>query len=171
MVAILVSLTVVLLPAALFGIYQETLDLTHRERSGLIGFWNGFKKSLVKSLGWGAINLVVLLVLSTNIWFYYNSQLMSAPTLTIITIIMGVLWIIWQFFSLSCYFLQEEQTLKLAWKNGLVVILKQPFYALIISSVMLALLALSFTVYIPLVLGSIPLMAILGLKAVQATIK
>ncbi|MDD2521603.1 MAG: hypothetical protein PHW11_02110 [Anaerolineaceae bacterium] len=171
LVAILVSLTVVLLPAALFGIYQETLDLTHRERSGLIGFWNGFKKSLVKSLGWGAINLVVLLVLSTNIWFYYNSQLMSAPTLTIITIIMGVLWIIWQFFSLSCYFLQEEQTLKLAWKNGLVVILKQPFYALIISSVMLALLALSFTVYIPLVLGSIPLMAILGLKAVQATIK
>jgi len=37
--------------------------------------------------------------------------------------------------------------------------------------VMLALLVLSFYIYIPLVVGSIPLIAILGLKAVQATIE
>lgn len=171
LVAILASLTIVLLPAALFGIYQEALDLTHRQRSGLLGFWSGFKKYLTKSLGWGLINLIVLLVLGTNVWFYYNSQLVSAPILTVITIIMGVLWIIWQFFSLSCYFLQEEQTFKLAWKNGFVVILKQPLYALIISLVMLALLVLTFYLYIPLVLASIPLIAILGLRAVQATIQ
>jgi uncharacterized membrane protein YesL len=171
LVAILASLTIVLLPAALFGIYQEALDLTHRQRSGLLGFWSGFKKYLTKSLGWGLINLIVLLVLGTNVWFYYNSQLVSAPILTVITIIMGVLWIIWQFFSLSCYFLQEKQTFKLAWKNGFVVILKQPLYALIISLVMLALLVLTFYLYIPLVLASIPLIAILGLRAVQATIQ
>ncbi|MEL7626915.1 MAG: hypothetical protein AAGU15_08665 [Anaerolineaceae bacterium] len=171
LVAILASLTIVLLPAALFGIYQEALDLTHRQRSGLLGFWSGFKKYLTKSLGWGLINLIVLLVLGTNVWFYYNSQLVSAPILTVVTIIMGVLWIIWQFFSLSCYFLQEEQKFKLAWKNGFVVILKQPLYALIISLVMLALLVLTFYLYIPLVLASIPLIAILGLRAVQATIQ
>jgi hypothetical protein len=67
--------------------------------------------------------------------------------------------------------LQEDKTLKVAWKNGFVIILKQPLYAFIISLAMLALLVLSFYVYIPLVLGSIPLIAILGLKAVQATIK
>ena len=171
LVAILLSLTVVLFPAALFGIYQESLDLTHRNRSGLIGFWNGFKQYLTKSLGWGAINLVVILVLVTNIWFYYNSQLVSAPFLTVVTILMGVLWFIWQFFSVSCFFLQENKTFKVAWKNGFVTILKQPLYALIVSMVMLALLVLSFYFYIPLVLGSIPLIAILGLKAVQATIE
>ena len=171
LVAILLSLTVVLFPAALFGIYQESLDLTHRNRSGLIGFWNGFKQYLMKSLGWGAINLVVILILVTNVWFYYNSQLVSAPFLTVVTILMGVLWFIWQFFSVSCFFLQEEKTFKVAWKNGFVTILKQPLYALIVSMVMLALLVLSFYFYIPLVLGSIPLIAILGLKAVQATIE
>src|SRR5690606_20987454 len=116
-------------------------------------------------------NLIVILVLVTNVWFYYNSLLESAPFLTIVTILMGILWLIWQFFSVSCFFLQEEKSLKVAWRNGFVTVLKQPLYALVISLVMLALLALSFTVYIPLVLGSIPLLAILGLKAVQATIK
>src|SRR5690606_20934806 len=123
------------------------------------------------SLGWGGINLLVVLILVTNVWFYYNSQLESAPFLTVVTILMGVLWFIWQFFSVSCFFLQEDKTFKVAWKNGFVTILKQPLYALIISLVMLALLILSFYFYIPLVLASIPLIAILGLKAVQATIE
>jgi len=171
LVAILLSLTIFLFPAAIFGIYQESLDLTHRERSGLMGFWKGFKQYLLKSLVWGGINLLVIFVLVTNVWFYYNSQLESAPFLTIVTIIMGFLWLIWQFFSVSCFFLQQDKTMKVAWRNGFVTILKQPLYALIISLVMLALLLLSFYVYIPLVLGSIPLIAILGLKAVQATIE
>lgn len=171
LVAILLSLTIFLFPAAIFGIYQESLDLTHRERSGLMGFWKGFKQYLLKSLVWGGINLLVIFVLVTNVWFYYNSQLESAPFLTIVTIIMGFLWLIWQFFSVSCFFWQQDKTMKVAWRNGFVTILKQPLYALIISLVMLALLALSFYVYIPLVLGSIPLIAILGLKAVQATIE
>lgn len=171
LVAILLSLTIILLPAAIFGIYQESLDLTHRNRSGLIGFWTGFKQYLLKSLAWGGINLVVILVLVTNVWFYYNSQLEAAPFLTVLTIVMGTLWIIWQFFSLACYFLQEEKTLKVAWRNGFATIVNQPLYALIISLVMLALMVLSFYVYIPLVLGSVPLIAILGLKAVQATIE
>ena len=171
LVAILLSLTIFLFPAAIFGIYQESLDLTHRERSGLMGFWKGFKQYLLKSLVWGGINLLVIFVLVTNVWFYYNSQLESAPFLTIVTSIMGFLWLIWQFFSVSCFFLQQDKTMKVAWRNGFVTILKQPLYALIISLVMLALLVLSFYVYIPLVLGSIPLIAILGLKAVQATIE
>ena len=171
LVAILLSLTIFLFPAVIFGIYQESLDLTPRERSGLMGFWKGFKQYLLKSLVWGGINLLVIFVLVTNVWFYYNSQLESAPFLTIVTIIMGFLWLIWQFFSVSCFFLQQDKTMKVAWRNGFVTILKQPLYALIISLVMLALLVLSFYVYIPLVLGSIPLIAILGLKAVQATIE
>ena len=171
LVAILLSLTVVLFPAALFGIYQESLDLTHRERSGLLGFWRGFKQYLGKSLAWGGVNLVVIFILVTNVWFYYNSLLEVAPFLAVLTIIMASLWLIWQLFSLPCLFLQEDKTLKLAWKNGFAIIVQQPLYALIIALVMLALLTLSFFYYIPLVLGSIPLVAILGLRAVQATIE
>jgi fatty acid desaturase len=80
-------------------------------------------------------------------------------------------WLIWQFYAISCFFLQEEKTLKIAWKNGLAIILLQPGYAIIIAIVMLVLLGLSITTFIPLFLGSVPLIAILGLQAVQATLK
>ncbi len=167
---ILASLTIILLPAALFGVYQETLDLIHNTRTGIGGWWKGFKQHFLKSLLWGLINLVIALVLLTNLWFYYNSEGPAAPLLVILTIIMLVFWLVWQFYSLACFFLQEQASLKLAWKNGFFVILKNPLYTLIISLTMLAILILSFYIYIPLVLGSIPLLTILSLQAVKATI-
>lgn len=168
--AILLSLTVVLAPAAMFGIYQECKDLTHKTRTGLIGFWQGFKSYFKQNLTWGLVNLVFFLILVTNIWFYYKSQFSFAPILTFLMIGLGAFWIVWQTFTLACFYLQEEKALKLAWKNGLAIMLGQPGYALIIGLTMLAILVLSFSVFIPLFLGSLPLLALLAFRAVQATL-
>ena len=167
---ILASLTIILLPAALFGVYQETLDLVHNTRTGISGWWKGFKQYFLKSLLWGLINLIIALVLLTNLWFYYNSEGPVAPILVIVSVVMLIFWLVWQFYSLACFFLQEQASLKLAWKNGFIIILKNPLYTLIISLTMLAILILSFYIYIPLILGSIPLLTILSLQAVKATI-
>jgi len=169
--AILLSLTVVLYPMVLFGVYEQALDLTHGIRTGIIGFWHGGKSYWRKSLPWGLLNLLVLALLSLNIWFYQNTDHPVALVLVILMIGLGFFWLIWQFYTVSCFFLQEEKTLKIAWKNGLAIILSQPGYALVIAIVMLVFLGLSITTFIPLFLGSIPLIAILGLRAVQATIK
>ncbi len=169
--AILLSLTVVLYPMVLFGIYEQALDLTHGIRTGIIGFWQGFKRYWRKSLPWGLLNLFVVALLVFNVWFYRNVDHPIALVLMVVMVFLVLFWLIWQFYSVSCFFLQEERTLKVAWKNGLAVILLQPGYAFIIAIVMLILLGLSLTTFIPLFLGSIPLTAILGLRAVQATIK
>jgi len=155
----------------LFGVYEQALDLTHGIRTGIIGFWHGVKSYWRKSLPWGLLNLLVLALLSLNIWFYQNTDHPVALVLVILMIGLGFFWLIWQFYTVSCFFLQEEKTLKIAWKNGLAIILSQPGYALVIAIVMLVFLGLSITTFIPLFLGSIPLIAILGLRAVQATIK
>jgi len=171
LVAILLSLTIVLYPMALFGIYNQALDLSHGIRTGIMGFWQGFKGYWRKSLPWGLLNLVVLLLLGFNGWFYRNVEHPIALFLTILMVLLILFWLIWQFYSVSCFFLQEEKKLKIAWKNGLAIILLQPGYAIMIATVMLILVGLSITTFIPLFLGSIPLISILGLKAVQATIK
>ena len=170
LIAILASLTVILAPAALFGIFHECKDLTHNTRTGLLGFWEGFKAHFRQNLTWGVVNLLVWIVLATNTWFYYKSQFSFAPILTFLMIGLGAFWIIWQSFTLACFYLQEEKTLKLAWKNGLAIMLAQPGYALIIGLTMLAILVLSFSVFIPLFLGSLPLLALLAFRAVQATL-
>lgn len=169
--AMLLSLTVVLYPMALFGVYEQAVDLTHGIRTGIIGFWKGLKGYWRKSLPWGLLNLLLIAVLGFNAWFY---RTISSTVGIMLMVLMGgilIFWLIWQFYSISCFFLQEEKTLKVAWRNGLAVILSQPGYAFVIGLVMLILLGLSITTFIPLFLGSIPLIAILGLRAVQATIK
>ena len=169
--AILLSLTVVLYPLAIFGVYAQALDISHGIRTGIVGFWKGFKGYWRKSLPWGLLNLLVIGIFVFNIWFYLN---MDHPiALVLIALMFGLLffWLIWQFFSVSCFFLQEQQTLKFAWKNGLAIFLLQPGYAAMIAVVMLVLVGLSITTFIPFFLGSVQLIAILGLRAVQATIK
>lgn len=169
--AILLSLTVVLYPLAIFGIYEQGLDLSHGIRTGIMGFWKGLKTYWRKSLPWGLLNLLVVAILGFNVWFY--SGMANALGLVLMALMSALLmlWLSWQFYTVSCFFLQEDKTLKVAWKNGLAVILLQPGYAIVIAIVMLILLGLSLTTFMPLFLGSIPLIAILGLRAVQATIK
>ncbi len=171
LVAILLSLTVVLYPMALFGIYNQALDLSHGIRTGIMGFWQGFKGYWRKSLPWGSLNLLVIALLAFNVWFYRNVDHPIALVLMVVMVFLFVFWLIWQFYSVSCFFLQEEKKLKVAWKNGFAVILLQPGYAIVIAIVMLILVGISITTFIPLFLGSMPLVSILGLKAVQATIK
>lgn len=167
----MLSLTVVLYPMAIFGVYEQAADLTHGIRTGIIGFWRGFKSHWRKSLPWGVLNLVVVALLGFNGWFYSSFNSMVGFVLMVLMGLLLVFWLVWQFYTISCYFLQEEKGLKVARRNGLAVILMQPGYALFIGFVMLILLGLSVTTFIPLFLGSISLMCILGLRAVQATIK
>jgi len=171
LVAVLLSLTIVLYPMALFGVYEQALDLSHGIRTGILGFWKGFKSYWRKSLPWGLLNLLVIGILGFNVWFYRNINSMVGLVLMVLMSGLMLFWLMWQFYTVSCFFLQEDKTLKIAWKNGLAVILLQPGYALVIAIVMLILVGLSVTTFIPLFLGSIPLIALLSLRAVQATIK
>ncbi len=169
--AVLLSLTVVLYPLALFGVYEQALDLSHGIRTGILGFWKGFTTYWRVSLPWGLLNLLVIGFLGFNTWFYLNVDHPIALVLMALMLGLASFWLIWQFYTVSCFFLQEEKELKPAWKNGLAIILLQPGYAIVIALVMLILVGLSLTTFIPFFLGSVPLIAILGLRAVQETIK
>lgn len=169
--AILLSLTVVLYPVALFGIYYQALDLTHDQRTGLGGFWIGFKKYLKPALLWGLVNTLGVAVFSFSFWFYANSRFIAAPMLVLVSLLAMAFWLTWQFLSVACFFLQEPQTLRLAWKNGLALLLSHLLYLLPISIFILVLTFVSLRYFIPLIAGSEALLALLSLRAVQTTIK
>ena len=169
--AILLSLTVVLYPMAIFGVTEQALDLTHGIRTGIIGYWKGFKTYWRKSLPWGVLNLLVIALLGFNVWFYRNiSSAIGLPLMVLMSALL-VFWLIWQFYSVSCFFLQEEKTLKLAWKNGFAVMVSHPLYVTLISIPVLVLLFLSARYFIPLFFGAESLLALLGLMSIQRTLK
>ena len=169
--AILLSLTVVLYPVALFGVYHQAVDLTHDLRTGLGGFWSGIKAHWKQALIWGLINTLGAAVFGFSMWFYGNSSFVVAPILVWTSFLTLAFWLSWQFLSVACFFLQEPQTLRLAWKNGLALMLSHPMYLLPISVFFLALTFVSVRYFIPMVLGGEALLALVSLRAVQKTIK
>lgn len=170
LLAILLSLTVVLYPAALFGVYAQATDLTHDLRTGMAGFWAGFKKYLRPASIWGLVNSLGVAVFAISIWFYGNSHFTFAPLFVWISLLALIFWVSWQYLSVACFFLQEPQTLPLAWRNGLALLLLHPFYLLPVGLFLAGLTFLSLRYFIPLIIGGEALLVIVSLKAVQATI-
>ena len=175
MVAFLCSLTIVLLPASLFGVFYQARDHARGNRSGLMGFWAGFKTYWKQSLLWGIINLLVYAFLIFVIVFYYLSAGAINPGVSLgiagAFVFILLFWSIWQFLSLSCFFLQEEASMKLAWKNGWAIFLRLRAYSLSLGTIIFVFSLLSVSTLIPLVIGAEGLIAITGIRAVQATIK
>lgn len=167
LVAVIVSLTIILLPPSLMGIYQQAQDLSRGNRTGIIGWWNGFKKYLWISLLWGFASTLILLILSFNVWFYYHLKTSWGPVLVVFFIIAIVIWIIFQFYSLGYFFEQKDKTIKLAWKNGLLTILAAPAYTLIIGFATVIMVVVSLGTFIPLLIGSPSLLALLSVSAVR----
>lgn len=169
--AILLSLTILLYPVALFGVFYEALDLTHDLRSGIGGFWLGMKRHFKAALLWGLVNTIGVVVFGFSIWFYSNSSFYFAPLFVWMSILALAFWLTWQLLSVACFFLQEPQTLKLAWRNGAVLLLNHPTFLLPINIFLLAMLFLSVRYFIPLVAGSEALIALLCLRSVQTIVK
>jgi len=168
---ILLSLTILGFPPALYGIFHQALDLTHGVRTGIAGFWQGLKQHFKTSWLWGLLNLAAAAIFGFTLWFYANSTFAFAPYLVIFISVLALGWFIWQFISLGCYFHQEEQSLRLAWKNGFVLLMTHPWMVILPGLLAAALLLLSLWFFIPLIIGSPALICLLVLLSVENYLK
>jgi len=165
--ASLLGLTIILAPAALMGLLQETQDLSNDLRTGLMGFWKGFKKNFWISLLWGFVTLFVFVIIAMNIWFYFNIQTVWAPLLVVLFIILFFFWYIFQFFALGYFFEQEDRSLSLAWKNSILTILAAPFFTFIIAVFVIILSAISFGLILPMMVGMPALLSLLSILSIR----
>lgn len=175
LVAILCSMTIVLLPAATFGVFHQARDLARGNRTGLMGFWAGFKGYFKQNLLWGFVNLFVyaFLLYVISCYFFSMTALNSGVAMGIAGafLVILVFWSVWQFLTLSCFFLQDDPSMKLAWKNGWAIFLRLRSYSLTLGVIILAFSLISVFGFIPLMFGAEGLIAVTGVEAVRATIK
>ncbi len=167
LVAIIASLTVILAPAAIFGIMTETSDLIRGTRTGITGWWKGFKANFWISLLWGSSALFGLAIFALNIWFYFNIDAFWAPLMAGIFIILTLIWVVMQFYTLGFLFIQEKKNLFQAWKNSLLTMLAAPFFTLLFGLVAILISAISLGVLLPLMVGTPALIALMVSLAVR----
>jgi uncharacterized membrane protein YesL len=158
--------TVVLGPPATFGFFHATHWWMTRGETRWDQYFQAGKKYFLKSWLWFLALLFVFLVAYANFAFYARLAGSLGPVMQGVSLGVGFLWVVIQFYALPYFELLEKKSLWMAWKNGLFTILAAPLYSLVILVVLVVLAYLHITI-LPLILGVPGLIVVLASMAVS----
>jgi hypothetical protein len=163
--------TVILGPPATFGMYHVTNRLAHGEALGVPGLVEGARRYFLQSWRWFVLNLVVLGLAGTNIWFYGRFAGIGARFLQFLFAFLGLSWLLVQFYALPYLIEQNEKRLRLAFRNALFTALGGPGFTTMVAGTAFFVAVLSLGMVVPLLLGGPCLVASLGSHAVLERIE
>jgi len=166
LICLLCWLTIILGPPATFGLYYVTNRLAHGESIGLGGLVEGGRRYFLLSWLWMLINLLVAIIISYNYFFYTSYETLWTDFLQAFFIILGVIWLVVQFYALPYLMEQEKKHLGIALRNGLYTTLAAPGYTLVVTGVGALLATLSIVLIFPVFLGVPCLIILIGNRAV-----
>jgi uncharacterized membrane protein YesL len=159
--------TILLGPPATLAIYYISYELVGGQSLGLSGFIEGIRKYFLKSWAWALVNLLVFVIIYSNILFYGNSEWIWVRGMPLVMLILGLVWVVVQFYALPFLMHQDDKSLKIAWRNAYVIAVLNPGYTAVIFGFALLVTVLSLIFMLPLFLGVVPLVAVLGAQAVK----
>mgnify|MGYP001117551931 CR=1 FL=1 len=167
LVTLLASLTGLLAGPAILGMGAVADDLADGVRTGIAGWWDGFKRTFWQGLLWGVVNIILFATAFISLWFYTQWDTPWSPLLAVILVVMVVIWASIQLLTPGYLLAQEEKSLGLAWKNSLLTLLASPAYCLVSCGLSLLILILSLATILPLILGTGPLLALISVLSVR----
>lgn len=165
------QLTIVLGPPATFGLYYVVYRMVNGEASGVRGMIEGARQHFGKALLWGLINVLVALTYWVNYNFYASIEAVWSLSIVFLLLLVGVLWILTQFYALPFYFEQDIKSLKVALRNGVLTALASPLFSLMMLVIIVLVSALSVLLVIPIFLGLPALIPMLGFRALYSRLE
>ena len=126
-----------------------------------------FRAVTVSSWLWMMLNLVVMAILVGNLTFYAALTATWADWLMALFILLGLTWLVIQFYTLAYLMEQERKHFPLALRNALFTAVAAPGYTLVVAGFAALVIALSAGLVFPLFLGGPCLIAMLGNHAVR----
>ncbi len=170
LVWLLASLTVVLIPPALFGLAYALRSIPQGEAPSVGDWWRGVRQYFGQAWLLAFINLVLAVLFWTNIWFYGQIGTPLAEGLRWFFLPLTLIWLVIQFYAVPFLLEQERKHLGIALRNGFYLMLAAPLYTLIVGGVALGLLFLTLLLVAPLLLGVPALILLLSSYAVTERI-
>ena len=167
LLTVLASLTGVLAGPAILGMAEVAEDLTNGIRTGIGGWWEGFKRYFWVGVLWGVVNLVVAALVGFSLWFYTQWDTPWSPLLVIFLVVIALLWAEVQLLTPGYLIAQEDKSLGLAWKNSLLTLLAAPGFCFVACGLSLLILIVSVVTLMPLMAGTASLLALISVLAVQ----
>jgi uncharacterized membrane protein YesL len=145
------TLLVLTAPMTTAGVQNVANRIANYKRANFDFFWEGTRRHIGPS---ALLYLLLLLgppLLSFSIWFYFDRQ----GWLVLFGVLMAWVLLIFLLAGQYCfplYWQQDEPSLKLVIRNGLLLVVRAPLYTLLMLVFQVLLIALSFTLVVPVVL-------------------
>lgn len=159
--------TIILGPPVTFGIFYVESQYIRGTNPGLRGLAEGARKYFLKSWLWMLANLFVgfLVYLASGAYLQLGGfwALLARDGV----ILLGIAWLIIQFYTIPVLMIQERNSLKEAWRNSLLMSLASPFYLLILLFILALTGLFSLILVFPFVLGYFAMYSILATQAVK----
>jgi hypothetical protein len=128
-------------PYALFGLFGTVDKIADGKAIKISTFFAEGRQLLKQAFIWWVINVVVVIILITNIVFYVNLETPWSGYVTFFFVGIMLTWLLTQFYALTFYPKLHEPGFKTASRNAMALIAIQP-----ISVVLMGILALAIIV-------------------------
>jgi uncharacterized membrane protein YesL len=124
------TVTIVLAPPALFGMFYVANEAAHKRGVEIRDFFGGARQYFGKSWTWGVVNLIVAVLFWANFTFYPRFAGQLTTPLLVITVALLVVWLSVQLYTIPYLMELETPLVRLALRNGLFTALASPLLTL-----------------------------------------
>jgi len=142
-VTVLLAIPVVTLPPALAGLWNTANRVAQGRAIGWSDYFAGFRHYFWKAWGLALLNILVAIIVLTNIRFYTagNAPFAINPTVSLwiraFWVAVGFLWLILQMYPMALLLEQEDQRLRVALRNTGVLFIANPGFTLVLALLLL----------------------------------
>jgi uncharacterized membrane protein YesL len=151
-VTVLLMIPVVTFPPALAGLWNAANLVAQGRAIHWSDYFEGFRRYFWKAWGLALLNILVAIVVLTNLRFYtpVNAPFKINPTLSLwiqaVFVGIALLWLIIQMYPLALLLEQEDQRLRVALRNAAVLLITSPGFTVVLV-LLLLIVAIASTVF------------------------
>jgi uncharacterized membrane protein YesL len=172
--AVVAVIPLLLLPPAMAGLW----NVANRAADELAIHWSdyleGFRRYFWKSLGLALIDVLVLAILLSNVWFYTPSNRsfgLGANTslaIQIFFVLLTAVWLAYQIYPMALLMEQKDQRIRTALRNAGVLLIQRPGFTILLALVLAVVIAIStYPLVVPWFSLTLSFIAVVSNKAVK----
>ena len=137
-------LPLVTLPAAMSALFRVGyVAHTEPHESDLSLFWDTFRENLWRALPWGLAHAAFAIVNFTNLFSYADTPGPLAGGLRLVWLASGMVWAGIVLYTWPIYYAMQQPSLIQATRNAFIMVVRNPFFTVVILAGLLLLAAIS----------------------------
>ena len=161
------QVTIIAGPPATAAMYIVARRVADDEYLDMGYYWQMLRPMFWPAWKWGAVNLLVVVALVGNFWFYQSTNGPLAIVLRVVWATIALYWFIANLFYWPFWLAQEDHRMLITYRNCLLLLAKRPVLILTISVLCAVLIVASILTTLPLAVLLMIRLAFIGVLVVK----